>query len=44
MSCKVSEIWLPITAVWDVSIWMDSPAPRGIPKVEVTFDIDANAS
>lgn len=43
MCCRVNVIWLLTTATWAASI-LDGlpPAPRGVPKIEVTFDIDAN--
>ncbi len=41
--CKASASWLPITAS-SARFRLEGifPAPRGIPQIEVTFDIDAN--
>ncbi len=43
MSCRASARWLWITSRLGKFI-LDGipPAPRGIPQIEVTFDIDAN--
>ena len=39
---KASATWRPTTRRWAVPTRGHSPAPRGVPQVEVTFDIDAN--
>ena len=42
-SCRASARWPPTTRPWaSSSLTGIPPAPRGIPQVEVTFDIDAN--
>ena len=41
--CRASARWPPTTASSRASVSRGSgPAPRGVPQVEVTFDIDAN--
>ena len=42
-SCRASGPWRATTARWASSTWAAFlPAPRGVPQIEVTFDIDAN--
>ncbi|KAF2312266.1 hypothetical protein GH714_029613 [Hevea brasiliensis] len=39
---KVSVKWHPTTSFWEsLNLWVFHP-PRGMPQIEVTFDIDAN--
>nr|CAD2145620.1 unnamed protein product [Meloidogyne enterolobii] len=40
--CKESVKWLLTTNSWTILIDWYSSSPRGVPQVEVTFDIDAN--
>ena len=43
MSSRVNGRWPMITALWgDLCLDGILPAPRGLPQIEVTFDIDAN--
>ena len=41
-SCRASARWPPTTAARQVPARRHPPAPRGVPQIEVTFDIDAN--
>jgi molecular chaperone DnaK len=38
----VSGKWRPTTRPWAFELVGIPPAPRGVPQIEVTFDIDAN--
>ncbi len=42
MYCKGNAPWQPITNHWANSFWTAFAGSRGVPQVEVTFDIDAN--
>ena len=43
MSSRASGPWRATTGRWAGSNWWGfPPAPRGVPQIEVTFDIDAN--
>jgi molecular chaperone DnaK len=42
MCYKEKDQWQKITNVRKISLNDIPPAPRGVPQIEVTFDIDAN--
>jgi len=42
MCCRASGLWQKTTALWVSSTDRPAAAPRGVPQIEVTFDIDAN--
>ena len=42
MYCKVKGLWLPIINISRFQLGDIPPAPRGVPQIEVSFDIDVN--
>ena len=42
MYCRVSASWHSTTRHWQIQLTGIPPAPRGVPQIEVKFDIDAN--